>query len=199
MSGFMARQFTDIKNLAIESINSRFAFGEYCKARVMVDRTTGYVNGTHLAATGNADRPKRIEHWLQAISTSELLEFLAKDREITSDFVMRYESEAGELDGTNGVYIHPRLITSLMQWVNPAYADIIGGVVHDRAVDGYSDCNGSEIGRKLAEIGSRVERLTEEMAELKAYARTASVVDEQVLYTLDKISGEASTERRENH
>ncbi|CCA61373.1 transcriptional regulator [Diadromus pulchellus ascovirus 4a] len=125
-----------LNNIAFESIDDRFYYGNFGEFRIVVDKSTGYFNATKLCKQGN----KNYSHWTRLDKTKNLIKYLelqnrpphlAGGSNTSSIYEVKQGNKSDIHKQTSGTYICKELILDLASWISPEFYLKCNGIIID--------------------------------------------------------------------
>jgi hypothetical protein len=127
--------YNNITETIYEPITEKYGWAKYGEFKVIMDRQTGYINGTKLCKEYGK---KELFSWTKIKQYEELVDSLSsvlnKNRSELS-FVIN----GGTNQITWGTYLHPLLIPSLAGWIHPKFAISAAKLINDYIVSEYKE------------------------------------------------------------
>jgi hypothetical protein len=178
---------SDIRNIAYENINDKYAWGKYGEFKVLIMLKNGYINANRLCerASTSGGKPKRFENW-NANKTSK--ELIAQISSITGILVVDLTIliKGGSDPELTGTYVHPDLIPHLTSWCSSEFAIKVSKIVNQFFIDKATEEKNKLIKEKDNKIGGLEELLEKIRLENENMHReTKQIIMEQRLETCE--------------
>jgi hypothetical protein len=155
-----------ISDICYEQIKGDYWYASYLGTKVVMMKSSGYINITKLCTDGG----KRFKHWLENKHSKEMLEFYQNiiNQSSSSDGIPSDENQAipsnvrikivggksNEDVSIRGTYLHPKLMPHVASWVNLQFGYRVSCIVEDYVI--------AEIARELATAKQELERQQEQ-------------------------------------
>ncbi len=180
----MERPANDVRNIAFESISDRFSKGSYLNTEVIIDMTTGYINGTVLIkqVKTKGGKSKQYRDWIVTKQHDELIEDIVKTDGISADS-LEYTIGDGPND-VRGTYAHVDLIPHAAQWASVKFARKVGHILKTQSI------NNAHVA-KDTQIKSLIDKIDEQnvmIQEILGYAKTTQDDNKTLLTNVQQIS-----------
>lgn len=115
----------DIRNIIIEKINDKFAYGKLGNFKVVIMTSNGNINATKLCQDGG----KELKHWMENKSSKKMItDFCGYAGLPINEMVIKVNG--GKLTKVSGTYVHSSIITHIASWCNSDYAYLVASIVN---------------------------------------------------------------------
>ncbi len=160
----------DITDIAYQQIKGNYYWAQYGDFKVIMDKSTGYINATQLCgqATTKEGKKKEFFTWKQNNVSDELIKEVSASLGIPRDELLVEPSVSNEL---RGKYAHPDLIPHIASWASPVFAVKVSKIVNAQLVREYKetirvkDTKIDELQRTLDIIKEQNDRVTKQNDE----------------------------------
>ncbi len=166
----------DITDIAYQQIKGNYYWAQYGDFKVIMDRSTGFINATKLCQLANTKegKPKQFGMWKQNSWSGELISVISASCGIPQDALLVEPSISIDL---RGVYAHPDLIPHIAAWASPVFAAKVSKIVNAQLVREYKETirvkndKIDDLERKLDEVIHQNEEQSKHISDLLTEAR----------------------------
>jgi len=134
----------NLSRLFLADINEEFCFAQYGPFKVVMRKSDGFINATHMCKLGG----KRFSHWKETKHSIDLIDAIEKEdcnavipaREetwIIQKVVTQKRTENDKL--ISGTYAHPLLIVHIACWVSAVFAIKVAVIVNSYLINEYKE------------------------------------------------------------
>ncbi len=138
-SSMQCNTIIDITDIAYQQIESHYYWAQYGDFKVIMDKSTGYINATQLCgqATSKDGERKLFKNWVQNKSSTSLTDEVSKLAGIPSGSLLVVLNKISEI--LKGTYAHPDLIPHIAAWASPVFAVKVSKIVNAQLVREYRE------------------------------------------------------------
>ena len=138
-------QTVDLRDIAFETINDDYSWGNYIDFKVIIMRKNGYINVTKLSDEGG----KRFKEWTRNKIADELQNEVSALAGIpANELLLTPKNVSNDLRGT---YAHPDLVPHIAAWISPKFGVRVSRIVNSYAVKQERDRQEAEKAKMEAE------------------------------------------------
>jgi hypothetical protein len=186
---------SDIRNIGRDIVGGVFTKGMYHGVEIVIDNSTGYVNGHLLIDRLSSDKSsmRSFAQWKVSSGAKSLIAYLGA---LHNDYAIIIENTEGPPEA-RGAYIHPELVPHLAQWISPLFARKMSLLINSSALtkpkldspDPISD---------LACLTATIRRQSAQLEGLAEEIRSIRQENSNILSQLDIITSEAENHTTDN-
>lgn len=149
----------NINDIIFQDINDEFGWACYGEFKVIVMKSTGYINATKICK----DASKDLFHWTPTMNAKDLINEAMSSLHLSRDELLKVVV-GGKNGLIRGTYVHPLLIPHIASWASPKFAIKVSKIVNEYIIKEYKETI-AEKNRIIEKKDDKIDKLTQKIDE----------------------------------
>ncbi len=186
----MQHTIVDITDIAYQQIKGNYYWAQYGDFKVIMDKSTGYINATKLCSLANTKegKPKQLSMWKLNAGSEELINEVSLSLGIPRNALLEEPSVSIDLRGT---YAHPDLIPHIASWASPVFAVKVSKIVNAQLVREYKET--------IRAKDTKIDDMQRTLDEIKTQNSEIKAQNAEQTRQINELLNEARESRKEIH